>query len=170
MKRLTENALFRLAVVLIASAMLLAMFALSRAAAAQDVPHLHANASGACALSGTLGTGETRAVYCDLGHAESVLLTAAVETGSLAVQGHVVRANGGTVLVALTNFSGAPASLDFGRIRLFRAAPATPPAPVDPLHEGCIFNALAAGLDASGCHQVPNYPVPASAVAAADAG
>lgn len=170
MKRLTDDALFRVAFALIAFAILFAMLGLSRLAQAQTIDHLRADAIGACTPSGTLGTGETRAVFCALPHAEGAPLGASIETGSLAVQGHVVRATGSTVLVALTNFSGAPAALTFARIRLFHAAAATPRVPVDPLFERCVALALSHGDSAPDCHLGPIQHGPASEVAASDAG
>lgn len=110
-----------------------------------------ADATGECAVSGTLAAGDRVALFCALRHAEAVPLIAGVETGAMDVQASVLRASGAAVLVAFHNTGPAPVDMAFARIRLYRAAPATPqPAPRPP-YERCVFDAIEHGDDPTPC-------------------
>lgn len=113
-----------------------------------------ADANGICALGGLLPAHTDVAVPCALDHDEGTPLTASVETGSLDVQGWVIRATGSRVIVGLRNSAGRPIDMNTARIRLGRITPATPSGHgrgTDAAHEACVLDAIAQHGDAITC-------------------
>lgn len=128
-----------------------------------DRINIRADAEGVCTVTGYMLPESSAAILCSLGHAERAPIIAQVETGSLDVQGWVLRATGGTALVALRNTSTAPAGLFSTRIVLGRMAPATPLARPDVLMESCFIQSIRDHQDPWFCKDF------ASAAAAAEA-
>lgn len=122
---------------------------------AQDLEVTTPDDTGACVVTGQLEAGSDAAVRCALDHDEQVPLSASIETGSLDVQGWLLRSTGHDVLVGLRNTGPAPVDLVATRIvigRMVRATRRAHPRGYPP-EDRCIEKAIAERGDVAACEQ-----------------
>lgn len=131
-----------------------------------DIP---ADGDGVCTVTGYLLPGTDAAVLCTLDHAERSPLIAQVETGSLDVQGWVLRTTGGSALVALRNPTDRPIGLFSTRVVLGRAAPVSPVMAPGAERERCMVQAIRDRQDPWFCWLYRNAQTEAPAAATAGA-